>query len=68
MAKSTKLEGVGNLSIYVDSEGQGLRFGPQSRRTVEPKEALESMTKGERRRVRKALHRHGFAGMAKASL
>jgi hypothetical protein len=66
--KATKLDGTGELAVYVDATGEKLRIGAQSRRSFGPKEALEPMSKGDRRRVRKALHRQGFAGLSKASL
>lgn len=66
--KATKLEGTGELAVFVDAEGTGLRLGAQSRRSLAPRAAVESMSKGERRRVRKALTRQGFAGLSKATL
>lgn len=68
MAKATKLEGTGDLAVYVDATGEALRIGAQSRRSIAPKDAVANMTKGERRRVRKALHRQGFSGLSKATL
>jgi hypothetical protein len=66
--KATRLEGTGDLAVYVDATGEKLRVGAQSRKSLDPREALVPMSKGERRRVRKALHRQGFARLSKASL
>ena len=64
---AVKLEGLGKVNIYA-VPGQGLRLGPQSRKVLAPKEVADPMTKGERRRLRKALTRQGFAGLSKATL
>lgn len=51
--------------VYV--EDAGLKLQPQGK-PQPPKEALAKLSKGERRRVRKALTAMGKGGLAKASL